>query len=178
MSTYHIVNVERGTFLQADERTWGPYHGAAEFTDGSLAESIRVREEKNDRLGDTTIVMSPIFFSARALTQGRPRHHRQGEGRKSDVKRVPIKSDVEEMLDFLAALEFEANDRFRGTEAFKRMIEAGREAMANLELERTGNTPKDATCEQFCCWALQEVARMLREARENGRNPKSAGELK
>jgi hypothetical protein len=46
----YIFNSTRNAWLQDDEKSWGPFDGAAEFTPGNedLAEDIRTRESGED----------------------------------------------------------------------------------------------------------------------------------
>jgi hypothetical protein len=43
---FHVFDATNSLWLQDDERSWGPYSGAAEFTDEQLARDIAVREIK------------------------------------------------------------------------------------------------------------------------------------
>jgi hypothetical protein len=44
----YVFNETRKAWLQADEKSWGPFSGAVEFTSPDLAEDIRVRESGDD----------------------------------------------------------------------------------------------------------------------------------
>ncbi len=46
----YIFNSTRNKWLQDDEKSWGPFDGAAEFTAGNevLAEDIRIRQSGDD----------------------------------------------------------------------------------------------------------------------------------
>lgn len=56
LGTY-VFNSTRNAWLQDDERSWGSFAGAAEFTDAQLAEDIRQRETSGD---DVTYTMSAM----------------------------------------------------------------------------------------------------------------------
>lgn len=43
---FHVFDSDNSLWLQDDERSWGPYSGAAEFSDFELARDIAVREIK------------------------------------------------------------------------------------------------------------------------------------
>lgn len=54
----YIFNATRNAWLQADEKSWGSFGEAAEFTEGNeqLAEDIRLRESGDD----TTFTMAAL----------------------------------------------------------------------------------------------------------------------
>ena len=53
----YIFNATRNGWLQDDEKSWGPFSSAVEFTPGNerVAEDIRTRETKGD---DTTFTVA------------------------------------------------------------------------------------------------------------------------
>jgi hypothetical protein len=44
---FYVFDSTNSLWLQDDERSWGPYRGAAEFSDFELAHDIAARELKN-----------------------------------------------------------------------------------------------------------------------------------
>lgn len=54
----YIFNATRNAWLQDDEKSWGPFSGATEFTEGNerYAEGIRERESGDD----VTFVMAAL----------------------------------------------------------------------------------------------------------------------
>lgn len=58
-SWFHVFDSTNSLWLQDDERSWGLYSGAAEFSDDQLARDVAVREIKRKRPdydGDVTVL--------------------------------------------------------------------------------------------------------------------------
>lgn len=55
---FNVFDSENGEWLQSDERSWGSYSGAAEFTDYELAHAVAQREAKyTPKVARTVVVL-------------------------------------------------------------------------------------------------------------------------
>lgn len=58
---FYVFNATRSLWLQEDEREWGPYHGAAEFSTVECAREIAEREMKTARDCDDVVTVLGDF---------------------------------------------------------------------------------------------------------------------